>query len=769
MTVAVNASFKNPCWCGNARLVPWRADYALCPQCGGTLVSQAAIDEQLYTARDDGNSLYDEDYWTRNMLDQYRAMGCKDFDDVALLHYRERAAHWMRYFVRHLLPPAKIFEMGCGLGTFTHWASQLGFQAEASELSPAWRKIIGEKFGIAVSDRFPDAEQRRGKGRNVARLDAVCMFDVLEHIHNPRALLSGISAALTPKGQLWLQLPCYGGAGYAAEDAGFKRNLKAKEHLFLYSFASLCGLLRERGFERIIRHEAIFPGDMFLVASRREIPSYTEEERKKVFCACPSTLIPYANITVSQRLHDVENQLADVAAQSRRLVESLAAENAVLRRSLEKIGPAGLFSVQEPFLASLDYADYSAAGHAAAIDPAQVKRLLYIRLDGIGDCILSNAILAKIPQRFPRAEITVVCDTACRGLFSGFDKVTEVIDFDKVKLKDDDYFRQAVKILRACRADAVCNFTFSNTPRAFALSLLAEAPLMAVENDGTNCAGYVRKIFEAKINTLIPHANRLQREVDRNSAVLRYLQVPDDSTPQLALSDTHSREAEALWNSSGIAREKAIALFVGGYFPLKTYPRFSEALALLCKTPDMGVVALGSEREYDLSEQALSGIRARGVPARNFCGELPLMTSLAMLRGCKLALGVDTSFAHAAAALRTPHVIVLGGGHFGRFMPYSPYSTVVALPLDCYGCNWQCKHQTPYCVRGITPETLVFAVEQSGKEPLPGGGRLVIQKTLPDSRGEEQTKRPIWKSPEDFLAGNRQRGKAGQTKILVAP
>jgi ADP-heptose:LPS heptosyltransferase/SAM-dependent methyltransferase len=694
------------------------------------------------------------------MLDQYRPMGCKNFDDVALLHCRERTAYWMRHFVRHLRPPAKILELGCGLGTFTHFAAQLGFAAEATELSPAWRKIISEKFGIRVSGGIPGAEARQA-----GALDAVAMFEVLEHVLKPQELLAVLAGELAAGGQLWLQLPCYAGTAYARADAGFTRHLRVGEHIFLYSFASLTKLLDEYGFTRRIRYAAIFPGDMFLVASRGEIPSYAEEDNRKFFCSVPSAIIPYACLGMAETLRGVEAQLVNIVTQSRASIAELAAENAALRKRLEKLDPAALFSVQEPFLASLDYADYSpAADNFAPIEPAGVQRLMYIRLDGIGDCILGNAIFARLPGRFPQAEITVVCDTACSGLFEGADRVARVIEVNRHKLADDAYFRQTVKVLRACKADAVCNFTFSNTPRSFALSLLAGAPLLAVENDDANCAGYIRKIFEVKVNTLIPEAKLLQREYDRNRAVLRRLQLPNDRGPSLALSEARLEAADEAWRSAGIAKERGIVLFVGGLSPLRDYARFDEVLSLLCADRELGVIALGSKREYEASERVLSVLRAKGAVVGNFCGKLPLMTSLAMLRGCELALGVETSFAHAAAALETPHVIVLGGGHFGRFVPYSPYSTVVALPLDCYRCNWQCKYSVPHCIRGITPETLAWAARQSRKTPLPGGGRLVLQ---PPASWPERENLPRWQAPEAFLQENRKRGKSCRTAILT--
>ena len=44
-----------------------------------------------------------------------------------------------------------------------------------------------------------------------------------------------------------------------------------------------------------------------------------------------------------------------------------------------------------------------------------------------------------------------------------------------------------------------------------------------------------------------------------------------------------------------------------------------------------------------------------------------------------------------------------GGGHFGRFLPWSPLTSVVCQPLPCYGCNWECRFERVHCVVDVEP------------------------------------------------------------------
>ena len=61
--------------------------------------------------------------------------------------------------------------------------------------------------------------------------------------------------------------------------------------------------------------------------------------------------------------------------------------------------------------------------------------------------------------------------------------------------------------------------------------------------------------------------------------------------------------------------------------------------------------------------------------------------------------------------IRDTDVVIVGGGHFGRFFPYSSLTSIVCLPLECFDCNWHCKYLTPYCTKAIAPEVIIKAVQ----------------------------------------------------------
>ncbi len=273
---------KKICWCGADSLEQWHADYARCPRCRSLVdISPKKAEEH-----------YDSSYWFETKLTAYQQIGCPDLDAVLLYHFRERAAYWLHYFLRHVLPPARVLEVGCGMGTFTYWLNHLGFKTKASELDPIWRDYIRSKLDIDISDYFMGTEPERAN-----RFDAVVFMDVLEHIENPHSFFQALGNELENSGIVMAQLPVYDGiSSYSTLQKindPFLRYLLPGEHVFLYSWHGIEHLLDTHGFTYVQRYNSLFENDMFFVASRKPLARHCEEDIDT--CLIRSdTLIAYA-------------------------------------------------------------------------------------------------------------------------------------------------------------------------------------------------------------------------------------------------------------------------------------------------------------------------------------------------------------------------------------------------------------------------------------------------------------------------------------------
>jgi ADP-heptose:LPS heptosyltransferase len=129
------------------------------------------------------------------------------------------------------------------------------------------------------------------------------------------------------------------------------------------------------------------------------------------------------------------------------------------------------------------------------------------------------------------------------------------------------------------------------------------------------------------------------------------------------------------------------------------------------------VVFSGSKGEQDLYD-AISGQAPRG-SLINLMGKTTLLQLGGILRDAVMYFGSDTGTAHLAAAVGTPTVCLLGGGHFGRFFPYGDLRKnriVYDKDMKCKNDNWACARinglsKPAPCIEGIKTKDVVEEIK----------------------------------------------------------
>ena len=189
-------------------------------------------------------------------------------------------------------------------------------------------------------------------------------------------------------------------------------------------------------------------------------------------------------------------------------------------------------------------------------------------------------------------------------------------------------------------------------------------------------------------------------------------------------------------STGGLEPEQTLVLAPRGRWSYKMYPAWDRAIALAI---DLGaevrsIVVIGGP-DARLDAEAIRAAVPSTIPLLDLSGRTTIRHAIALVGLCRVCAGTDTFAIHAACAQGVPNAVLLGGGHPGRFLPYSPLTRVAMLPLDCYGCDWRCAHERAHCVAAISPETVARAIAAAASGRTPTRPLVFISNPPPTELG----------------------------------
>jgi SAM-dependent methyltransferase len=152
-------------------------------------------------------------------------------------------------------PGGRILDVGAGSGIFVARLRALGWDAVGVEPDPTAAAGARSRHGGDVRTGTLE-EQRLPDGS----FDAVHLSHVLEHVHEPGALLRECRRVLRPGGRLVVLTPNAESLGHRLQGRGW-RGLEPPRHLHVFTSRSLRRALRDAGFRAEVRSTARLAGE----------------------------------------------------------------------------------------------------------------------------------------------------------------------------------------------------------------------------------------------------------------------------------------------------------------------------------------------------------------------------------------------------------------------------------------------------------------------------------------------------------------------------
>lgn len=132
----------------------------------------------------------------------------------------------------------RVLDVGCGDAAFLQNAKLLGWQTVGTDFDPV---VVENARTRGLDVRLGTVDEVEGP------FDVITMSHVVEHLHDPVAVLRQCHDLLAPGGLLWIETPNVEALGLRRFGADW-RGLEPPRHLVLFSNSSLKRALRETGF-----------------------------------------------------------------------------------------------------------------------------------------------------------------------------------------------------------------------------------------------------------------------------------------------------------------------------------------------------------------------------------------------------------------------------------------------------------------------------------------------------------------------------------------
>lgn len=371
-----------------------------------------------------------------------------------------------------------------------------------------------------------------------------------------------------------------------------------------------------------------------------------------------------------------------------------------------------------------------------------VENILIVRLDVIGDMILTSGFIREVRKNFPRARITLVCSPLVHPIVELCPYVNKVLSFDAKNL-DRNFSRMMETIALFCKKNfwqkhfsiALSPQWGNDNPSALLMCWLSGArerigfSTFPAKSWGEKPPAAVEILDNFLLTKNIVTPRSAVSEVEKSFYLLEAvgLKVNQTHTEIWFGAADFQRARELLKNIP--STNKKVLLGLGAGFPSRKYPveKLLVALKELVKK-NLTFVIVGGKSELEDANFVEKNLPSGKV--LNLVGQTTLRETEAVISQMDFYLGNATGVMHMAAAAHVPVLTIYRGaadkedflpGLFSEFQRFPPWQTksVILHPdhqlEECakrgpiYG--WCHVGDRPHCIAQISPQEIIDGFE----------------------------------------------------------
>lgn len=355
-----------------------------------------------------------------------------------------------------------------------------------------------------------------------------------------------------------------------------------------------------------------------------------------------------------------------------------------------------------------------------------VQRILAVRLDNLGDVLVTTPALHAIKTSLPGAKLTLLASPVGAQVARLNSDIDDLIVYEAPWMdpwhklpQDSQREQQMVAAIREQHFDGAIIFTSyhqSSLPAAY-LCYVADIPLrVAASIDGPG----------SLLTTRHKHPEHMMHEVERGLDLVGAIGLTTNHLDLvLEVPDRARGKAYDLLSAYSINPQRPlVVVHPGCSMPARTYPweMYAQVIDLLVERLGTTVIVTGTEDERALVEQILGQVREDNRRAIFACaGTLPFPAFCALIEAADLTITNNTGPMHISAAVKTPVVALFAlTNPPEQWGPWHVPHRQLYRDVFCRICYSRICPYGHECLRLVTPEMVVDAATELLKETLPG-------------------------------------------------
>ncbi len=336
---------------------------------------------------------------------------------------------------------------------------------------------------------------------------------------------------------------------------------------------------------------------------------------------------------------------------------------------------------------------------------AAYKRILVVRLDRIGDVVLSSPVIAALRKAYPDSHIAFMVRPYASPALAGHPGLDEVIAYDKsMGLAGTMRF---IHFLRKQRFDLA--IVLHPTARSHMLMYCAGIP---------ERVGYDRKGGRF-LTRRIPHTKQLglRHESDYALEVLRYIGVEPAAEPlHMRVAPETEERVRLMLAAHGIGDgERIVTICPGASCASKRWApsRFAAIADDLASKRDVKIVIVGAPADRPAASAVVQAMRSAAV---DLTGTTTVDDVAAIAKRSRLFISNDSGPVHIACAVGAPVISIFGRADRGlsprRWGPRGSSAVAIHKDAGCVTCLAHRCRSGYRCLEAVTVSDVMAAADR---------------------------------------------------------